>query len=41
MRESPACSKVSEEGGAGGAPGTRAGIPLQPMEDLIQQFDTT
>ena len=32
MRET---TKVSEEGGRGGAPGTRAEIPLQPMEKTL------
>ncbi|GAB0189323.1 hypothetical protein GRJ2_001397600 [Grus japonensis] len=33
-RKNSADTKVSaEEGGRGGAPGTRAEIPLQPMED--------
>ena len=30
-RHNPADTKVSEEGGGGGASGTRAEIPLQPM----------
>jgi len=28
-------TKVSEEGGGGGAPGARAQIPLQPMEQTM------
>ncbi|GAB0184492.1 epimerase family protein SDR39U1 [Grus japonensis] len=31
-RNNSADTKVSEEGGGGGAPGARADIPLQPME---------
>jgi len=31
----PADTKVSEDGGAGGASGTRAEIPLQPMEQTM------
>jgi len=31
-RNNSADTKVYEEGGAGGGPGTRAEIPLQPME---------
>ncbi|KAJ7416872.1 protein pxr1-like [Willisornis vidua] len=32
QRQSPEDTKISEEGEGGGAPGTRAEIPLQPME---------
>ncbi|KAK4818992.1 hypothetical protein QYF61_022823 [Mycteria americana] len=31
VRNSPASTKISEEGGGGGAPGTAAEIPLQPV----------
>ncbi|GAB0209072.1 epimerase family protein SDR39U1 [Grus japonensis] len=34
-RNNFADTKVSEEGGGGGAPGTRAKIPLQPMEKTM------
>ena len=34
-RDNPADSKVNEEGGGGGAPGTGADIPLQPMEKTM------
>ncbi|GAB0181680.1 EH domain-containing protein 4 [Grus japonensis] len=34
-RNSPADTKVSAEGGGGGTPGTRAEIPLQPMEKTM------
>jgi len=32
-RNNPADTKGGEEGGRGGAPGSRAGIPLQPVEE--------
>ena len=32
-RNNSADTKVREEGGGGGAPGSRAEIPLQPVED--------
>jgi len=31
VRNNSADTKVSEEGGAGGAPGARAEVPLQPV----------
>ncbi|GAB0181526.1 hypothetical protein GRJ2_000617900 [Grus japonensis] len=34
-RNNSADTKVSEEGGAGGAPGSRAEIPLQPVEKTM------
>ena len=34
-RNSPADTKVSEEGGGGGAPGDGAESPLQPMEKTM------
>ena len=34
-RNSPADSKVSEEGGGGGAPGVGAEIPLQTLEETM------
>jgi len=34
-RNNSADTKVSEEGGGGGAPGTRAEIPLQPVEQIM------
>ncbi|GAB0184959.1 epimerase family protein SDR39U1 [Grus japonensis] len=34
-RNSPADTKVSAEGGGGRAPGTRAEIPLQPVEKTM------
>jgi len=34
-RNSPADTKVSAEGGGGGAPGTGAEISLQPMEKTV------
>ncbi|GAB0181647.1 junction-mediating and -regulatory protein-like [Grus japonensis] len=34
-RNSPADTKISAEGGAGGAPGARAEIPLQPLEKTM------
>ncbi|GAB0176471.1 hypothetical protein GRJ2_000112300 [Grus japonensis] len=34
-RNNPADTKVSEEGGRGGAPGTKAEIPLQPIEKTM------
>ncbi|GAB0180767.1 E3 ubiquitin-protein ligase MARCHF3 [Grus japonensis] len=34
-RNNSADTKVSEEGGAGGAPGTGAEIPLQPLEKTM------
>ncbi|GAB0188514.1 acid sphingomyelinase-like phosphodiesterase 3b [Grus japonensis] len=34
-RNSSADTKVSAEGGAGGAPGARAEIPLQPVEKTM------
>jgi len=34
-RNNSADTKVSEEGGGGGAPGTGAEIPLQPMEKTM------
>jgi len=34
-RNNSADTKVSEEGGEGGAPGTRAEIPLQPMKNTM------
>jgi len=34
-RNSSADTKVSEEGGAGGAPGTGEEVPLQPMEKTM------
>ncbi|GAB0189017.1 epimerase family protein SDR39U1 [Grus japonensis] len=34
-RNDSADTKVSEEGGGGGAPGARAEIPLQPMEKTM------
>ncbi|GAB0188849.1 acid sphingomyelinase-like phosphodiesterase 3b [Grus japonensis] len=34
-RNNPADTKVIEEGGAGGAPGTRVEIPLQPLEKAM------
>jgi len=40
-RNSPADTKVSEERGVRGAPGARAEIPLQPMEDqMLEQVHT-
>ena len=33
MRNNLPDTKVSEEGGVGGAPGTRVEVPLQPMEE--------
>jgi len=33
--ENSADTKVSEEVGGGGAPGSRAEIPLQPMEKTV------
>ena len=37
-RSNSADTKVSEEGGAGGAPGTRAEIPLQPLvQPMVRQ----
>ena len=37
-RNNPADTKVSEEGGGGDAPGTRAEIPLQPVvKTLVRQ----
>ena len=37
-RNSPADPQVSEEGGAGRAPGTRAEIPLQPVgKTMVRQ----
>ena len=37
-RNSPAATKVSEEGGGGGAPGARAEIPLQPLvKTMVRQ----
>jgi len=37
-RNNPADTKVSEEGGGEGAPGTRAEIPLQPMmKTMVRQ----
>ncbi|GAB0209984.1 acid sphingomyelinase-like phosphodiesterase 3b [Grus japonensis] len=37
-RNNSADTKVSEEGGGGGAPGTRAKIPLQPMvKTMVKQ----
>ena len=37
-RNNSADTKVSEEGGGGGAPGTRAEIPLQPMvKTMVRQ----
>ncbi|GAB0186006.1 mitochondrial enolase superfamily member 1 [Grus japonensis] len=35
-RNNSADTKVSEEGGGGGAPGTRAEIPLQPVEKTMK-----
>ena len=38
MRHSSADTKVSEEGGGGGAPGARAEIPLQPVvQPMVRQ----
>ena len=38
MRNSSADTKVSEEGGGGGAPGARAEIPLQPVvKTMVRQ----
>ncbi|GAB0182143.1 acid sphingomyelinase-like phosphodiesterase 3b [Grus japonensis] len=34
-RNNAADTKVSEEGGGGGAPGARAEIPLQPLEKTM------
>ena len=34
-RNDSADTKISEEGGRGGAPGARAEIPLQPMEKTM------
>ncbi|GAB0180080.1 epimerase family protein SDR39U1 [Grus japonensis] len=34
-RNNSADTQVTEEGGGGGAPGTRADIPLQPMEKTM------
>ncbi|GAB0176179.1 epimerase family protein SDR39U1 [Grus japonensis] len=34
-RNNPADTKISAEGGGGGAPGTRAEIPLQPLEKTM------
>ena len=37
-RNNSADTKVSEEGGGGGAPGTRAEIPLQPLvKTMVRQ----
>ena len=37
-RNNPADTKVSEEGGGGGAPGARAEIPLQPVvKTMVRQ----
>ena len=37
-RNNSADTKVSEEGGGGGAPGTRAEIPLQPVvKTMVRQ----
>ena len=37
-RKDSADTKVSEEGGGGGAPGTRAEIPLQPVvKTMVRQ----
>ena len=36
-RNSPADTRVSEEGGGGGAPGVRKEIPLQPEETMVRQ----
>ncbi|GAB0205519.1 F-box only protein 31 [Grus japonensis] len=35
-RNSPADTKVSEEGGEGGAPGAGISISLQPLEQLVK-----
>ena len=35
MRNNPVSTKVREEGGEGGAPGTGTEIPLQPTEDTM------
>ena len=37
-RNNPVDTQVSEEGGKGGAPGTRAEIPLQPLEQTIEKL---
>ena len=38
FRSNSADTKVSEEGGGGGAPGARAEIPLQPMvKTMVRQ----
>ena len=34
-RDSPADTKISAEGGGGGAPGARAEVPLQPVEKTM------
>ena len=37
-RNTPAGTKVSEKGGGGGAPGTRADIPVQPLvKTMVRQ----
>jgi len=36
-RNNSADIKVSEEGGGGGAPGTRAEVPLQPVKTVVRQ----
>ena len=37
-RNNPADTKVSEEGGGGGAPGARVEIPLQPVvKTMVRQ----
>ena len=37
QRNNSADTKVSEEGGGGGAPGTGAGISVQPLEKIMMR----